>query len=104
MTKAQVEQLLGKVIVEVFEFKAVPDDTFAAYTQACAKLKELGVSHGSMQREAPIGLAFGDVGISKWRDLGPDVRELDGILIPMNGSFRDGDAVIYLAAKPEETV
>ena len=53
-----------------------------------------------MQREAPIGLAFGDVCISKWRNLGEDVNQLDGVMLCSDGSFRDGTVTIYLAAKP----
>lgn len=103
MTKQQAAALIGKEIVTELVFKGKADDTFSAYYEAQEKLKELGVSAGSMQREAPIGLVFGDVGISKWRDLGPDIRKLDGLLIPLNGGFRGGDAVIYLAKKPQDT-
>lgn len=99
MKKEQVEQLIGKKIVETISFPG--GETFEAYDKAIQKLRELGVSYGSMQRGEPIGLAYGEADISKWRNLGPDVKMLDGLLIP-NGSFREGGATIYLAARPTE--
>lgn len=46
-------------------------------------LQEHGYSYGSMQREAPIGVAYGDVGIEKWRNLGEADKEiLDGVIKP----------------------
>lgn len=102
MTKEQAGQLIGKPIVEVFTFKGDPNDTFKAYSLATAKLKELGVSHGSMQREAPIGLAYGDVDISKWRDLGEDVQNLDGVMLCGAMGFRNGTVTVFLTAKSND--
>lgn len=99
MTKESVEKTIGKKVTFIKSFPLSGD--FEAYTEACKELEALGVSHGSMQRGSPIGLAFGDVAISKWRNLGTDVLELDGLLIADEGSFRNGTLTIYLADKPE---
>lgn len=103
MKKEQIEQLIGKKITQVIELKHDGSD-FSAYSAATAKLKELGVSHGSMQRDALIGLAYGDYDISKWRNLGhEDILLLDGVM-QCSGplGFRNGDVTIYLADKKAE--
>lgn len=101
MNKEFIEKLVGKkMTVQISYPLGEGFDDFAAYDQAMKKLKELGVSAGSMQRGAPIGLAYGDADISKWRNLGEDVKELDGVLIADDGSFRSGCVTIYLAEKP----
>ena len=99
MTKEAIEKAIGKKITFQMSFPLSGD--FEAHTEATKKLKEMGVSYGSMQREAPIGLAWGDADISKWRNLGPDVKMLDGAMIADDGSFRNGTVTIYLADKPE---
>lgn len=100
MTKEAIEKAIGKKITFQMSFPLQGD--FEAYTEATKKLKEMGVSHGSMQRGAPIGLAYGDADISKWRNLGGDVVQLDGVMIADEGSFRNGTVTIYLADKPKE--
>lgn len=76
--------------------------TFEAFHQACDWLKENGYSHGSMQRDAPIGIMRGlDWDIAKWRNLSEkERRELDGTMIPIDGNFRDGGARIRLRGEP----
>ncbi len=98
-TQAQIEKVIYKTIKTVKTFPAVPGDTFAAHSAAVAFLKEKGYSVGSMQRGSPIGVAKGDCDISKWRNLGPDVKELDGVLV--SDSFREGSVTLYLAQAVE---
>ena|ERR1035437_1395387 len=93
--RSEIEQLLGKAMFFSKTFKAMAGDDFGAYQAACDFIVRLGYSGGSMQRGEPIGIAKGEVYISKWRNLGPDVKELDGVMVA--DSFRDGDVTVYLA-------
>lgn len=93
MTKLEAEKVLGKTLPFTKHFDA--DGTFGAVTNAQNFLKENGYSVGSMQRHAPIGVAKGDVDISKWRNLGPDVKDLDGVMV--SDSFREGSVTVYLS-------
>ena len=103
MTKEQAEKLLGKKLTLTLSFPLGESfGDFAALTVAEKKLKEMGISFGSMQRGEPIGLAYGDAYISKWRNLGSDVQNLDGVMIADSGSFRSGSVTIYLADKPKD--
>lgn len=61
---------------------------FAAYDKAVDWCRAAGYSVGMMQRGEPIGLMFGDVCISKWRNMTPAEREeLHGRI---TGDFRKG--------------
>lgn len=102
MNQSQVEQLIGKKITQSFSFSSADD--FEAYNNALAQLEAMGVSVGSMQRNSPIGLAFGDYSISKWSYLGEDLKELDGVMVATDGSFRNGSITVFLTDKPEEKV
>jgi hypothetical protein len=65
-------------------------ENFEAISKAEAFLKKAGFSYGSMQRGAPIGFAYGDCLISKWRNLlSGDKDQLDG-QISTDTSFRWG--------------
>lgn len=69
------------------------DVDFAALNAAEAFLRSIGASYGSNQRGAPTGIMFGDVSISKWRDLDADERaELHGVIDA--GDHRRGPIVI----------
>lgn len=98
MGKESVEKTINKKIVFEKTFKAGED--FAAHSEAIEFLKRFGYSVGSMQRTEPIGVALGDCDISKWRNLGPDVTELDGVMV--SESFRNGDVTVYLSKQVEE--
>ncbi len=55
------------------------DGAFDFCNRVFDELKARGYSVGSMQREAPMGIAFGDCYISKWRNLETDdFYALDG--------------------------
>jgi hypothetical protein len=97
-SKEDVEQVLGKKVVAEKVFLTSGED-FAAYNDAVAFLEKNGYSHGSMQRGAPIGVCLGEAEISKWRNLGPDVKSLDGVLIA--DSFRNGKVTLYLTVQDE---
>ena len=70
-------------------------ETFSAISRAREFAGDNDFSVGSMYMDYPIGLAKGDIRISKWGGLGGDVEKLDGIIIPDTG-FRNGGAVILL--------
>ncbi len=64
-----------------YEFANTPEKS--GLTLAHEFLQEHGYSWGPMQREAPIGIAHGDVIITKWRNLGEaDMQVLDGVIKP----------------------
>lgn len=98
---AMIEKSIGKKMGYTRIFMQTPGDDFAAFYAAQAFITKIGYSMGSMQREAPIGVAKGDADISKWRNLGSDVRLLDGALVPEGNSMRDGNVVLFLAERPE---
>lgn len=95
MSPIEVQKIIGKEIVQVMDFQC--GDDFEGYNKAVEFLKKNGISYGSMQRSCPIGVAIGDFDISKWRNLGEDVKELDGLMIATNGSFRTGNVLLYLS-------
>ena len=76
---------------------------FEAFYAAEKWLRENGYSVGSMERDAPIGIAKGDCYISKWRNLGNDKTLLDGVIV--EGDKRDGDVtiIIFDEADPQGT-
>jgi hypothetical protein len=70
---------------------------FAAYEKACKWCKDNGVSYGSMQRDEPIGLMYGDVSIAKWLNLSKsEQNELHGT---MTGQKRVGPVFISIQEK-----
>lgn len=73
-------------------FKA--KDDFEAFYAAEEYLKENGYSIGSIERNAPIGVAKGDCYISKWCNLGSDRKFLDGVIA--EGDKRNGDVTIII--------
>lgn len=97
LNQEQVEKTIYKSIKFTKTFPAT--GTFEAHSAACKFLKERGYDVGSMQRGAPIGIAK-DADISKWRNLGPDVRNLDGVMV--SDDFREGSVTIYLAQEIKE--
>lgn len=94
LDQAQVEKTIYKTVKFTKHFPAT-GVAFEAHHDATEFLKEHGYSIGSMQRDAPIGVAKGDAYISKWRNLGDDVRQLDGVMVSDN--FREGGVTVYLA-------
>jgi len=65
---------------------------FEAFRKAEQWCRDHRVSWGSMQGPDPIGLLFGEVSISKWRNLSAqDKAELHG---KMTGDMRNGPVVI----------
>lgn len=95
MSKEQIERTISKSIKFVKVFDAKLGEDFSAINEATEFLRKHGYSVGSMQRGAPIGVAKGDCDISKWRNLGSDVTQLDGVLVA--DSFREGGVKLYLA-------
>lgn len=74
------------------------DGDFRAVGEAERWLEEQGISYGSMQRGAPIGLMRGDVAIAKWRNLSREERDaLDGTMESV--SFRHGPVFVRLRDK-----
>lgn len=70
---------------------------FAALNEATTFLSARGFSYGRLQRGAPVGVMFGDVIISKWRNLSPEDRgDLQGMIIGDNNSMRHGPVKIML--------
>ncbi|MBB5875857.1 hypothetical protein [Xanthomonas sp. 3498] len=67
---------------------------FAALRAAEAWCRERGVSYGSQQRGAPIGLLVGDYAIAKWRNLSKAERAaLHGTI---TGDTRNGPVVLRI--------
>lgn len=93
LNQQQVEKTIYKSIKFVKHFPAT--GTFEAWMAAKAFLEEHGYQVGSMQRAEPIGVAKDADYISKWRNLGEDVRQLDGVLV--SDDFREGGVTLYLA-------
>ena len=70
---------------------------FSALYAAQDWCKANGISYGSTQRGAPVGLMRGEYEISKWRNLSKsDIARLDGT---MTGDMRNGPVIIEM--KPE---
>jgi hypothetical protein len=68
---------------------------FGAVYEAEKWLKENGYSIGSMDSDAPIGVAKGEGRyISKWHNLGEDKVLLDGVIA--RGWKRDSDITIII--------
>lgn len=97
-TQAAIEKAIGKPMVfsKVFESTG---ETFSAITNAEKWASEKGLTIGSMQREAPMGLAKNAEYVSKWYNLGPDVKRLDGAIV--GEDKREGSVTIFLSFNPE---
>lgn len=90
---AHLSSVLGKLLLleKIFE-----GDEFTALDKAVAFCKGKGFSVGSMQREAPIGIARGDCYISKWRNMTlEDKKGLDGVIV--GESKRKGPVTVLWA-------
>lgn len=72
---------------------------FEANSAAEKWCREQGISYGSMQRDAPRGLMWGDYDIPKWRNLdAEDVAGLDGRMT--SADFRAGPITVSIREKP----
>lgn len=68
---------------------------FEAFYKACDFLKSHGFSVGSMQRDDPIGIRYGDWDIAKWRNLSEDdMSKLDGTI---KGNKRKGPLTVHIS-------
>lgn len=76
----------------VVRFEQVGD--FAAYHAACKWLDDNGYSHGSMQRDDPIGIMRGDYSIAKWRNLSP--KEVSALHGRITGDKRNGPVTVTI--------
>lgn len=67
---------------------------FEAFYKACDFLKDRGFSVGSMQRDDPIGIRYGNWDIAKWRNLAEDdISKLDGTI---TGNKREGPVTVSI--------
>lgn len=75
---------------------------FSAIYAAEAYCRRAGISYGSIQRDAPIGLAWGDAFIAKWRDI-PEAERLclDGRITFPDGDPRGGPCLLEICEPPE---
>ncbi len=74
---------------------------FAAVRAAEAWCEVRGISVGSMERDSPRGLLYGDYAIAKWRNLTAGERfELDGTMV---GDMRRGPVKVELWHVPHLT-
>jgi len=74
-----------------FEFSG---EQFRGLYSAQTFLKAHGFSYGSVQRDAPIGILFGDCIIAKWRNLSDADRScLHGTI---TGIMREGPVVVSI--------
>ena len=66
---------------------------FKAFAEAQEYCRQKGLSVGSMQRDAPIGLRYGDANIAKWQNLSDeDIDNLDGFI---SGDTRNGPVTVH---------
>lgn len=69
-------------------------EDFKAINEAQRMLKDNGFSYGSMQRDEPIGIMYGDYDIAKWRNLSSvDRAQLHGTI---TGNKRNGPVVVEI--------
>jgi hypothetical protein len=79
-----------KTIEIVFDQKG----DFEAINAARQWCTDHNVSVGSMQRDDPMGLLYGDYDIQKWRNLSKqEIKELDGTI---TGDKRNGPVKIQI--------
>jgi hypothetical protein len=59
-----------------------------------------------MQDHSPIGVMYGEMVISKWRNLSPEERaDLHGQIIAVGSSFRSGPVVLVIRSDaPSEVI
>lgn len=102
--KAQ-KTLMKKLRFEKMFCGGAMDDPFKAYNDACAWLEARNISHGSMERNMPIGLikfppAQADVLVGKWTHLHDESKwELDGVML--SDDYRQDDVLIFLTKDPD---
>lgn len=96
-TKEMIENTIGKSMIFTKTFEGNSED-FSATHDATEYAKKLGLTIGSMQSDAPMGLAKDAEYVSKWRNLGSDVKHLDGAII--GKSKRNGPVTILLSYNP----
>lgn len=68
--------------------------SFPSEESAQKALSEAGFSLGALQRDDPRGVMFGDIGISKWRNLSQ--KEKDTLHGVYQRAYRDGPVEITL--------
>jgi hypothetical protein len=90
-----LNQCKGRKIVGGNHYPGANDDNFTAIGKARKYVSNKGYSIGSMQRDAPIAIAEGDMYISKWWNLGGDVDKIGGVVLP-DPEFRDGGATVVI--------
>ena len=69
-------------------------EDFEAYNKAGKFLKENGFSYGSMERDKPIGIMYGDYNIAKWRNLDSSDRDNLHGQMTAETSFRFGPVFV----------
>ena len=78
------------------KFEGIGD--FDAYWTARQWCVKNGISCGSMNRDKPIGLIWGDFIIAKWKNLTQKERdELDGTMT--SEDFRNGSVTVRIKEK-----
>lgn len=97
-----ITEYLWRKIIQQIDFQKNEKD-FSSIYMAEQWCKENWYSYGSMQREAPIAICKWDVDISKWRNLWEDIKNIDGIILPLP-DFREWNAVIYILWEPVSDV
>lgn len=95
--KQYLEECIAKPMVFEKTFEG-NGESFNAVNAAEAWLKGHGFTLGSMQRDAPIGVARESEYISKWFNLGDDVKLLDGAIL--GEDKRNGPVTVCLAFDP----
>lgn len=87
-------------MVELARFEGHPTEDFRGLVLLQAWCEATGLSLGSPQRGAPIGVVLEKgVPISKWSNLGPDRDRLDGCACWAYGTERRGTAVLFVRAE-----
>jgi len=74
-------------------------ETFGAYNDACAWLKENGYSYGSMCSSSPTAIMKGDWDISKWWNLSNEERaNIHGTITSKSkgSGYRDGPVIVEI--------
>jgi hypothetical protein len=98
-TREKLEEEVGQQLPFEKVF-AGNGETFGAVAEAKKWLYRFGFDVGSMQREAPIGIAR-NADIAKWHNLGHDRKLLDGAMV--SNDWREGSVTVYLAFDPTAT-
>lgn len=75
---------------------------FSDFDAACDLAKELNLTIESSQRDAPVGLMFGVLTISKWRNMSP--TELNDLHGTIEGDRRHGPVTILIRPHAPEVI